>query len=92
MKNHTLGTVLPTAKSLAVNDRHHRGAVHRSANIAAASPDLKDAIRRTVGGEVRYYLNETTYATVPHGLFQVLFFEIRDDGDYWVATKPVKSP
>jgi len=77
----TLGTVLPTAKSLA------RGKAHASL-IAAKQAEIGGALvgcrSKWAGGEVRHYRNDTTYAVVSRSL-KVQWFEVRNDGDYPVS-------
>jgi hypothetical protein len=75
----TLGTILPTAASLAVNDKYHRDDMARRESIA--SRELKGLDRRVVGGEVRYYDTTDQYAIVSRQ-GAVLWFAVRADGDY----------
>jgi len=80
----TLGTVLPTAESLARGDTH-------ASLIAAQQAKIGDALvgcrSKWAGGEVRYYRNDTTYAVVSRSL-QLRWFEVRSDGDYPISAAP----
>lgn len=76
--NKTLGTVLPTAESLARGDVHAAWLAGQQQQVGAA---LKGCAARNVGGETRYYKTATRYAVVSRGM-QVRWFEVRADGDY----------
>lgn len=80
----TLGTVLPTAKSLARDKVHASRIAAEQAKIGGA---LVGCHAKWAGGEVRYYRDGTTYAVVSRSL-QVRWFEVRNDGDYPVAAPP----
>lgn len=85
MKTHTLGTVLPTKKSLETNDRCFENLKAEQNQIANSSDILKNAEKIEVGGETRYYIGNK-YAIVGRNK-KVMWFEVRKDGDY-----PIKSP
>lgn len=75
-----IGTVLPTAKSLAAADRHSDAL--RQKAIKRADSTLGDMTKRTVGGETRYYKTATVYAVVSPRSGALKWFESRADGDY----------
>lgn len=77
----TLGTILPTAKSVACNERYAARVAADKARVAATDPRLRGCDRRVVGGEVRYYDTIDQYAIVGRG-GNVLWFAVRPDGDY----------
>ncbi len=74
-----LGTVLPTAKSIAINNAFAKRDFARRESIA--SRQLKDCTRRLVGGEVRYYDTTDQYAIVSRQ-GKVLWFAVTPNGDY----------
>jgi hypothetical protein len=74
----TLGTALPTAKSMADGDVHAASISTRQKQIGAK---LVGCTTQTVGGEVRYYKTSSSYAIVTRSL-AVRWFEARADGDY----------
>lgn len=74
----TLGTVLPTAESLARGDAHAARIATEQKRVGSALPGCSAV---TVRGEVRYYKNSKTYALVSRGL-AVRWFDVRADGDY----------
>ena len=74
-----IGTVLPTMKSLAVNDLY---ASRINAKCeAVAKRELVGTTRKVVGGEVRYYDTTDQYAIVSRQ-GNVIWFAVRADGDY----------
>ena len=76
-----LGTVLPTAASLALSDAWAASQFRLNSNVAAAK--LANFAQCKVGGESRYYASATRYATVTGQ--RVRWFEVRHDGDYAVS-------
>jgi hypothetical protein len=74
----TIGTVLPTKASLAVNDAYARRVARDKERIAEKK--LNGCTRRVVGGEVRYYDTADQYAIVSRQ-GAVLWFAVTDDGD-----------
>lgn len=76
-----LGSVLPTAASLALSDAWAASQARLNANVAAAK--LANCATCTVGGEYRYYASVTRYATVTGQ--RVRWFEVRHDGDCAVS-------
>jgi hypothetical protein len=85
MKTHSLGTVLPTKKSLEINDRYFNDLRAEQNKIANSTDILKDAEKIEVGGEIRYYIGNK-YAIIGRNK-KVMWFEVRKDGDY-----SIKSP
>jgi hypothetical protein len=79
MTRTTIGTVLPTAASLAVTERFAARQVAMKEKVARR--ELGDCTRRVVGGEVRYYDTADQYAVVSRQ-GTVLWFAVRADGDY----------
>ena len=78
----TLGTILPTAASMALNDRMYRKEQRDNANFGDMT--LSDCSIREVGGERRYYLTATKYAVVRNR--NARWFEVRADGDYSISS------
>lgn len=74
-----LGTILPTAASLAVSDALYEK--NQRNNDAYGRKHLAHCERRVVGIEPRYYRTPTVYATIA-GQQRVRWFETRADGDY----------
>jgi hypothetical protein len=72
------GTILPTADSLAVNDRWHM-TNEQQRKAAAHAAGLTNLVR--VGLEDRYYYGDK-YAVISSRDFRVLWFQVRADGDY----------
>ena len=81
MKTTTLGTILPTAKSLRMSDEFARREAERKDGIAKGDTRLIGCTRRVVGGEVRYYDTTDQYAIVAR-TGKVIWFAVRPDGDY----------
>lgn len=77
----TLGTILPTAKSIAANERFAIAQTAKRQSIASASQELKGCVRKVVGGEVRYYDTTDQYAIVSRQ-GKVIWFAVRPDGDH----------
>ena len=78
-----LGTVLPSAESLAQGEAHAARITAQQKQMGAA---LAGCRAQTVGGEARYYRTNSIYAVVTRSL-AVRWFEARADGDY-----PVPAP
>ena len=76
-----LGTILPTAKSLAINDECARKEAAMKARVAAGDARLRNCDRRVVGGEVRYYDTVDQYAIVGRD-GQVKWFAVTPEGDF----------
>jgi hypothetical protein len=74
-----IGTVLPTRESLARADAH--AAKMARGREAIGQRTLPHCERRVVGGEVRYYDTIDQYAVVSRQ-GAVLWFQVREDGDY----------
>jgi hypothetical protein len=74
-----LGTILPTAKTLALDDKHAEAMRRRT--DAIGKRELGHCERRVVGGEVRYYDTTDQYAVVSRQ-GTILWFAVREDGDY----------
>jgi hypothetical protein len=81
-----LGTVLPTAKSMAASDAYANRVADDQARIAANDPALRWCERRIVGGEVRYYDTTDQYAIVSRQ-GAVLWFQVTPKGDFRIKTK-----
>lgn len=81
----TLGTILPTAASIAATDRH-ASAVEQLKRSTARKYGLDKHETRIVGGETRYYVYPTYYAIVNRS-GKVLWFNETAGGDY-AAKKP----
>ena len=75
----TLGTVLPDLKKMAANDAHCDAMAARADKVARRT--LPNCERRVVGGEVRYYDTTDQYAIV-NRQGQIIWFAVREDGDY----------
>jgi hypothetical protein len=74
-----LGTIFATGRQLAAADKFaDKQAAQRD---KAAASKLSDCTRRVVGGEVRYYANETKFAVMSRSNV-VRWFEVRKDGIY----------
>ena len=76
-----LGTILPTAKSMRTNDSYALRVEVVRERAVRASEELRLCERRVVGGEVRYYDTADQYAVVTRQ-GNVIWFAVRDDGDY----------
>ncbi len=85
MKPKSLGTILPTAKSLAINDAYAIDLTEKQRQVA--KQHLSDCVSRIVGMEQRYYLRPTIYAIVDRHL-TIRWIEHRADGDYALKGKP----
>jgi len=77
-----IGTILPTARSLELDDHYHATLERKKSAIGGAIPDCTPC---RVGGETRYYKTETLYAVISSSL-AVLWFDRRADGhDYAIV-------
>lgn len=77
-----LGTIFATEKQMAAADKFaDKQAAQRDQR---AKSTLTNCTRRVVGGEVRYYANETKFAVMSRSNV-VRWFEVRKDGVYSVA-------
>ena len=75
----TLGTILPTRKSIAATESY---AKRKAAELKrVANRELANLDRRVVGGEVRYYDTTDQYAIVSRQ-GHVMWFAVKADGDY----------
>jgi hypothetical protein len=74
-----LGCVLPTRKSLAINDSYAKNLAENQRKVAEA--ELSEFPSRYIHGETRYYKTPTIWAIVGRDL-TVKWFETRTDGDY----------
>lgn len=77
----SLGNILPTKKSLAINDRVFADNQQRQAQFAK-SQKLDQFRREVVGMEVRFYKSETQYCIVNRSGNRILWFEIRGNETY----------
>lgn len=77
----TLGTVLPTARDIEINNLFAKRQQAMKERVANNDPRLKACERRVVGGEVRYYDTTDQYAIVSRQ-GAVLWFAVTADGDY----------
>jgi len=73
------GTILPTADSLAVNDRWHMTNEQARRKVAVLAGLTNPQV---VGLEVRYYASPNKYAIVSSRTFQVLWFHVTSEGDF----------
>lgn len=78
-----LGTILPTAENLARSDAH-ADLIARQQSVIGNG--ISNCTMRKVNGELRYYRTATRYAVVSRNL-NVLWFDVRADGDYPVREK-----
>lgn len=74
-----IGTVLPTASSIAANNAYAARVAREKEQVA--NKELVGCERRVVGGEVRYYDTTDQYAIV-NRQGKVLWFAVTPDGDY----------
>jgi len=79
----TIGTILPTAKSLKINDQYAKDLATRQQTVA--NRKLSNCDKQLVGGEVRYYSASDRYAIVGRDL-KVRRFIVRADGDYAIRS------
>ena len=86
MKPRLLGTVLPTSKDFAINDRCFDEAQKIKNEIAISDPSLRNADKVVVSGGTRYYTASNKYAIVGRDN-KIRFFEVKKDGDYFVGIK-----
>jgi hypothetical protein len=82
----SLGTILPTAKSLAINDAHFEKEQRLNFTYADNHPLLGISPRVWEKGEHRWIIAPTIYAVV--GNQTAKFFERRHDGDYAIKYSP----
>lgn len=80
-----LGTILPTAESLAQSDRHFEKQQRLNFSYADNHPVLGVSPRVFERGEHRWIISPTVYAVV--GNQTAKFFERRADGDYSIKYK-----
>ena len=78
------GNVLPTNRSLAVDAAYADRVARDKRKVADVK--LGDCEQRIVGGEVRYYKMTDQYAIV-NRQGRVLWFVVKDDGDYRILRK-----
>lgn len=83
-----LGTILPTAKSLALSDDYAEREKRRNLSYADNHPVLGVSPRVWERGEYRWIISPTVYATVRDQTAR--FFERRHDGDYAIKYYPKK--
>ena len=81
------GTILPTARSLAISDAMHARDMAR-AKIEGAKLVVHGAQKRTECGETRYYLTATLYAVISTRTFTPKWFQRRDDGSDYATKAP----
>ena len=74
-----IGTVLPTRKSLEINDKYATQQAAMKESVARA--ELAHCERRVIGGEVRYYDTTDQYAIVSRQ-GRVMWFAVTPDGDF----------
>lgn len=82
MKPPSLGTILPTKSSLALDDAYAAKEKRLNSEYASRHPKLKGCPKVWEKGEFRWILSPTVYATVRNQTAK--FFERRKDGDYSV--------
>lgn len=78
-----LGTILPTAKTHALNDAHFLRVTAAQKRIA--KQQLSAFTHRVVGTEDRYYDGDDRYAIVSFQSFRVLWFTKKADGHFYAA-------
>jgi len=91
MKTKTLGTVLPTSKSLAINDRYAGEQKRKQNAVAQAHFVLRTLAATKVGDETRYYLDADHYAIVGYNDLRVKWFERRKGEFYSITEKEIKN-
>ena len=74
-----LGTVLPTKKTIAINNAHAVSTAKKQKSVA--EKELSGLTTRFVCGETRHYKTATIWAIVGRDM-TVKWFETRADGDY----------
>lgn len=79
-----LGTILPTAESLAATEKFAASQKAMRETVACQSRELANCTRKVIGGEVRYYDTTDQYAIVSRQ-GKVLWFAVRPDGDYRIS-------
>lgn len=84
MKPTSLGTILPTKKSIEADNRYSEDCQRRKANTESTSVSLRGTTKRFEKGEWRFYISPNRFATISHDGRRVLWFECREDGDYAV--------
>ncbi len=83
-----LGTVLPTAESLAINAEYRRKRNAQNDTIAASHPILSKLIPYQVHRETRYHHPSGKYAVVGMNDGRVKWFETRQDGMDYATSAP----
>lgn len=78
-----LGTILPTAESLASNDKFYLDNQQKMKQAASRLGLVKGSF---VGGEQRYNETANEYTLISSRTFEPLTFELRADG-YWYSKK-----
>jgi hypothetical protein len=81
----TLGTILPTAESLAISDAYAEREKRKNLTYADNHAVLGVSPRVWERGEYRWIVSPTVYATVRDQTAR--FFERRADGDYSIKYK-----
>lgn len=76
-----LGTILPTKKSLRLDEEYAKRVATEKDRIGNSSAELRNCTRKVVGGEVRYYDTTDQYAIVSRQ-GKVIWFAVRPDGDH----------
>ena len=79
-----LGTILPTRQTFVEAEKFHQARLAMQARVAANSPELRGCEVRIVGGEIRYYDTTDQYAIIARD-GKVLWFAVREDGDYRIG-------
>lgn len=82
----SLGTILPTAESLAINDSYAEKQKRLNFTYAENHSVLGVSPKVWERGEYRWIVSPTVYATVRDQTAR--FFERRKDGDYSIKYKP----
>jgi hypothetical protein len=74
-----LGTILPTADSIAADNSYAKQV--EQMKLQVANKELKGLDKRVVGNETRYYKTLNNYAIVSQS-GKILWFVVKSDGDY----------
>lgn len=84
-----IGTILPTAGSIASNHLWYRR--NEAMREKVARSELAHCERRIVGDEIRYYRNSSEFAVVSLYDHRVRWFHHRPDGVYAIPGNRLES-
>lgn len=74
-----IGTILPTRASIAANEKYAAAVAAKKDSVGRS---IANAERRVIGGEVRWYVGQSSFAVV-NAAGKVRWFEVRDNGDVY---------